>query len=182
MRSSGVSPPATRAPPIAVFQPAIRERSDAHAVQAQHLVSHGREHASDLAVLAFTNRDGQNGRFIRAPLDVNRCSAGLALGEPHALGDPRECFIIEAAANFDQVSLRHAVAWMRDLVGELAVVGEQQESARIFVEATDREDASLVAVGDQVDRARARLARLVGAHDAARLVEQVVALAHTERL
>ena len=84
-------------------------------------------------------------------------------------------FVGDLALRPDEVRLRHAVARVRDALGELAVRRQEEEALRLLVEPPDAEDPPLPGVRDQVDRARPRLANLVRADDARRLVEQVVA-------
>ena len=71
---------------------------------------------------------------------------------------------------------------VHDAVGKVPIVRQKNQTARLLVQATDRVDAPLPRIRDEVDRARARLARLIGAHDARRLVQRVVALAQAARL
>ena len=61
---------------------------------------------------------------------------------------------------------------MREPVGEIAVVREQQDAARVDVQPADRHDARLVA--DEVDDGRATLGIAGSCHDAERLVEENV--------
>ena len=61
---------------------------------------------------------------------------------------------------------------MREPVGELAVVRQEQHAGRVGVEAADRDDPGLVADEADDGRAAARVARR--RHDACRLVQQHV--------
>src|SRR6185436_11551166 len=73
--------------PTAGLQAAIRERTDAHAAQIGDLVAEAREHAADLAVHAFVDRERQLRRVDRAPVDEDARARRAALGQVHAFAD-----------------------------------------------------------------------------------------------
>ncbi len=68
------------------------------------------------------------------------------------------------------VGLRHFVARVGEAVGQLAVVGEQQQAGRVGVEPADRVEARLAL--DQADHRRPRSGLLRGRDDAGRLVDR----------
>jgi hypothetical protein len=164
-------------PPFAFAQRAIRQRADVRAAQREHVETDRGEHAPHFAVLAFVQRDREQRPFVGAleHFDEGRC--GAAFGQAHALLHALDRLAVDAAAQLDQVGLGDAVARVRHAVAEVAVVGEQDQAGRILVEPTDGVDAPALGIVDQIDRARARLAPIVGAQHAARLVQQVVAVA-----
>ena len=76
------------------------------------------------------------------------------------------------ALDLDEVLLVHAEARVGEAVGEVAVVGEQQQALGVAVEATDREHPGLG--GHEVDHGRPALRVRRGGDHPGRLVEQVV--------
>ena len=109
----------------------------------------------------------------RPPAEDTRTSAG-AVG-PSSSSTParsRASSPPGRALDLRLVHLRHAVARMREPVGELAVVREQERARRVGVEAADRDDARLGRDEPDDGRATVRVAR--GRHDAGRLVQEDV--------
>jgi hypothetical protein len=164
-------------PPIALAQAPIGQVADARAAQRLHLEADRGEDAPHFAVLAFVQRDRQRREVVRTLLDAQLRPGGASFGQVHALADRLERLAFDASAHFGPIGLGDSVTRVRDLVREVAVVGEQDQALALLVEPADRVDAALARVGDQVDGARARLALLVGADHALGLVEQVVAVA-----
>ena len=71
------------------------------------------------------------------------------------------------------VRLGHAEARMREAVREVAVVGQQDQAARVGVEAPDRVEPPVAGRRDEVDDGRAAVRVAGGGDDARRLVERV---------
>ena len=113
--------------------------------------------------------------MIVAHHDRDARAGGLAFGEVQALANAFEVGVGDVAGDFDFVGFLDAERRVRHLVRELAVVGQNDQAARFDVEAPDGVDAALFGIGDHVPNTAAQLLFVVGAHDAGRLVEQVVA-------
>jgi hypothetical protein len=60
-------------------------------------------------------------------------------------------------------------------LGEITIVGEQDQARALLVQAPHAVDAALIGVGDQINGARAALTALVGAEHPRRLVQNVIA-------
>ena len=98
---------------------------------------------------------------------------GKTFGQVNTLAELGQILGLDAAGNFDDVRLLHAIARMRQAVGQLAVVGQEDQALAVHVEATDREHA-LPTIGQQIDHARPTRRIAIGADHASRLVDQVV--------
>ena len=98
--------------------------------------------------------------------------SGAAVVERDALPRARRSVSFAAALDLGHVDLVHLVAGMREPVGELAVVCQQQRAGRVRVQAADGDDPRLG--GDQVDDRRASLRVARSGYDPGRLVQQHV--------
>ena len=56
------------------------------------------------------------------------------------VGHARECLVVDRTVGLDDVFFFVAIAGMHEVVGEATVVGEEDETCRVLVEATYRED------------------------------------------
>ena len=105
-----------------------------------HRVADGLAHAPHLAVAALVDRDAQ---------DVGRRAAATLAGavRPSSSSTPsrsrRERARRRVALDLGQVLLLDAEGRVGEPVGEVAVVGEQQQALGVGVEAADREDPGL---------------------------------------
>ena len=114
--------------------------ADRHADQLEHRMADRVAHAADLPV-----------ETLGQPELVPHVAAGLA--EREELGQrSRDRAVVELdpvaqrllvvvaqlALELDVVGLHDAVARVRERLGELAVVGQQHDAARVVVETTDR--------------------------------------------
>jgi len=139
------------------------------------------EHVAHLPVAAFRDHDLDD-RF-RTTLAFHGLAEGDAgfkrlLAVQHdTFAQTLELVIIRDAEHTHVVRALELMARMRHHLGEVAVVGEQQQTFRVVVESADRIEISLhTELGQQIDDRLAVLwIRARGDH-ARRLVEQVVLL------
>ena len=108
-------------------------------------------HAAHLAVAALVDRDAQEAGVEQR--DLGR--RGEAVVELDALAQAAERAAVRLALDLDEVLLVDAEARVREAVGEVAVVGEQQQALGVGVEPADREHPGLG--GHQVDDRRPAL-------------------------
>ena len=162
--------------PLAVAEPVQAQTADAHALQRDHRVPELREHAADLAVLALAQRHLQERAVLADLLELELHARRRPLRQPHATARLVEVLFGQSPANEHRVQLADAVARMRHLEREAAVVGDQDQPFAVHVEAPDREDATADR-RQQIDDALLLLVARVRAHDTLRLVEQ-----HVDRL
>ena len=97
-----------------------------------------------------------------------------ALGREDLALEIGDRLLVEPAVDGDVVALLNEIAGVGDAVGELAVVGQDQEAGAVEVEPADAVQPRLRRVLDEVDRARAPLGIAVGADGSARLEEHDV--------
>lgn len=81
---------------------------------------------------------------------------------------------IERALDDHLVFLVDAVARVCQSVGEISIVGQQQQSGGVGVQAADAEQARSAGVEDQIDRSCSSFGITVGTHHVARFVEHDV--------
>ena len=129
----------------------------------------GLAHPPDLAVAALVDRDAQHPRARLGHLRRRR----RAVVELDAVAQPaHRPRRHRTAADRGQVLLVDAVAGVGDAVGQLAVVGQQQQPLGVGVEPADGEHPWLG--GDELDDRRPSVGVACGGHHATRLVQQVV--------
>ena len=155
--------------PRARLQAAVLDRADPRPHQSRHRMADRLAHPADLAIAALVDRDPQHAGARLGHL-------GRGRGPSSSVTPSRRRRIAPAATgppvDSGQVFLVEPVARVGDAVGQLAVVGEQQQALRVGVEAADGEHPRLG--GDQLDD-RGAAVRVAGRRDdAAWLVQQVV--------
>ena len=140
----------------------------ARAPQPHHRVPDRLAHPPHLAVAALVEHELH-------PRAAELTGAGRsrdAVLELDAVRERRHGGGRQVSLDVGDVGLLDAVARMRQPVGEVAVVREQQHAARVDVEPSHRHDAGVVP--DEVDDRRAALRVARRRDDAERLVEQDV--------
>jgi hypothetical protein len=140
------------------------------------------EHLADFAVAAFGKGDLVPGVFgVTDAADSGGLGEdateffflGAAFVDHYAGAELVERLIAGLAADLDKIDLGHLVGGAGEQVGEVAVVGHQQQALALVVEAADGEDARLA--GKELHHRRATL-RVAGGGDVAfRLVEHRIA-------
>ena len=98
----------------------------------------------------------------------------MSIGEEDAAFKARDLFGVKSAVDRDFVRLVHAITRMRQAIGELTIVGEQQKAGALLVEASDRIQPGAARVIDEVNRAAAAFRVVIRADHAARLEEHDV--------
>lgn len=135
------------------------EGAHRNAGEVADFVAEGGEHSADFAVFAFTQGDlddaavaetlggadfSATGFLAAAAMPITEPDArlhfGQLLGRENTVDDRAICF-------------RHAVTRMRQMLRQLAIIGEQQQPLGIGIEPADREDALTDIGREQIDRA-----------------------------
>ena len=111
----------------------------------------GLAHPSHLTVAALVDGDAQQSSIELRDLGGSR----PAVLEVDPVAQPRHRAAGRLALDLHEVLLVHTEARVGEAVGEVAVVGEQQQPLRVGIEATDGEHPRLG--GHQVDHHRASL-------------------------
>ena len=134
---------------LSYLQIADGQRADGHPDQFQHLAAYRFHHAAHLPVTAF--RDGDLEHCLAAGLSqvAHDGRTRRPVFQLDAAAEPAQVFLAQAAACFYQVGFRDLVIRIGDALGELRVVGEQQKTAGVQVEAAHR-DHTLFEIPQQV--------------------------------
>src|SRR6185312_1513435 len=126
------------------------ELADTDAVQLLDLGSDGFEHAADLAVHAFLDFDFEPGGAAGEAKHAGGCGV-LAAADREAAAEEIQGGVGERGIGEDVVELGDFVFGVGDAFGEDAVVGEQEQSAGVEIEAADGEIPSGELADDVVD-------------------------------
>jgi len=131
---------------------AQREPSGLDPFEPDHGMSHVVEHAPHLALPAFVDRDIDPGvRFFLPDLsDLGR--SGLAVLQKDACFQRSDGAVFEHALDLHQIGFGKFMFGMRDQVGEIPVVRQEQETLGIVVQPADRVYADLDAFKQIVHR------------------------------
>ena len=131
-------------------------------------MAHGLGHAPDLAIATLVDDDAQHRRAHQT--DRGRCCAPVV--EVDALAQPAQRAAAGLALHLGQVLLLDPERRVGQAVGQIAIVGEEQQTLGVEVEATDGEHPGLG--GHQVDDYRAALESVIEAKTAGREVVRPV--------
>ena len=112
------------------------DASEVGAVQGLDSVAGGRDHALDLVVLAFDQRQAKRARADRF---AGRSAHGLVVvAQQHAAQQLLDLRRIDGMLAVHVVDLRRVPLRRGEAMDERAVVGEEQDAGRVFVEPADR--------------------------------------------
>ena len=154
-------------------QIAQADRAEADSLQPHDLVIDTRHQSANLAVLTFVEDDVEIRTFANNFFHPHTLDRESAFVEIHASFERRQRFGRRHPFDVAEVKLRHAVSRVSQPVGQFAVVRDQQQAFRFFVEPADREQP-LFELREQVENSRAASRIEVGANDAARLVQHEI--------
>jgi hypothetical protein len=158
---------------LAGLEAAELDGANGHAAEAHDLVAELGQHAADLAVLAFGEDHFEDGGLALLAGDADLAGAGLAFSQPDALGEVAEGSVVGGAGDEGAIELFDAVSGVGEAVGELAVVGQEDEAGAGLVEASDGVDA-LGDLGQEIDDAWSAAGVVVGGDVALGLIDGVV--------
>src|SRR3954454_8939226 len=152
----------------AELQRAQTQRPEGHALERTDGMADGLEHALDLALAAFADRQ----------LDVvgadppHQCRCGDAVLELDAVAQGAHRRLVDRRVRDPRaVGARDLELRVRELVREVAVVGQQDQAGRVVVEPSDRVQALFT--GHERDDRAPVLRVLDGRDDVRRLVDEV---------
>ena len=111
-----------------------------HPVKLAHLVPDRLEHPVDLTVPPLVNGDFDDA--ILCPRDCAHLRGrGAPLGEPDPRREPDEVLVCHRPIHGDEIGLPDLVPGVHHRVRKIAVVGQDQDTRRVAVEAADRINA-----------------------------------------
>ena len=143
------------------------QRAEGHAAQVDHAVADRLAHPPYLALAALVDRQLELVRAEQA--HVGR--RGAAVLELDALAQRAQGALARAPLDPRPIGPRHLEARMGERVGEVAVVGEQDQARAVGVQAADRVQA--LARRDEVDHGAPPVRVGRRGHHAGRLVQRV---------
>jgi hypothetical protein len=126
------------------------------------------QHPLDLVLAALVDRE----LYPVRPEAADACRRAPPVVELNARAKPLERVVGRLSLDLGLVDLLHLVAGMGEPVREVAVIGEQERSGRVGVEAADRNDARRVL--DELDHSRPALGIAGGRDHAGGLVQEHV--------
>lgn len=97
---------------------------------------------------------------------------GFALGKPDALVEFFDVFAFDSPFDFGEIGLGDAVFWVGQAVGEVVIVGEDNQARGIDIEPANAEDS--MTCGDKVDGFGSALWVKIGAYNAFGFIEKEI--------
>jgi len=99
---------------------------------------------------------------------------GFALGKPDALVEFFDVFAFDSSFYFGEIGFGDAIFWVGQAVGEVVIIGEDNQARCVEVEPANTEDS--MACGDEVDGFGPALWVKIGADDAFGFIEKEINL------
>src|SRR5262245_35542790 len=151
-RSQGADLAGRQAPVLADGQVADADRADPDPDELQDLASQGLDHAAHLAVPALGQRDLEDGAAGSVADAAHAGGLRRAVVERDPLPERIERGVVEEDRGFHEVRLRDLVLGVRERLGELGVVRQEEEAARVEVEPAHGEHVRSMLGQEVVDR------------------------------
>jgi hypothetical protein len=155
---------------VSRFEALERDRPDRDPRQGHDLVAELGQHPPNFAILPFREHHLQQGGLSLAAGLTNPLGPGLPLGEPDPILELPQVLLVGLPGDQDAVDLLDAIARVCQAIGEVAVVGQQDQPGAVLVQSADREDA-LSDSGKQIDHPGTPRRIGVGRDVASRLVD-----------
>ena len=111
--------------------------SDRDAGKFEDFAPNGLNHTADLPVAAFGDGDFEEAVLFRITQTIDDCGARGPVGEFDAFAQGFELLFGYKGAAFDLIGFGDLVIGVRQTLGELRVVGEDDEAGGFEVEAAD---------------------------------------------
>lgn len=102
------------------------------------------KHPANLTVTTLVNRQIDDAAIAPNGDHANLCSGGAEIAEANSALQRPHVFGRQPPGDRRPVRLLYAKAWMKQPVSELAVIGKQEQPARIVVESSDRNATNTV--------------------------------------
>jgi hypothetical protein len=119
------------------------QAANRHSLELMHLVAKLRKHTANLAILSLIENHLQDGALLVMASDRDPLRVDLALRQPDALPKTIEQFRGRHTGNLHEVFLLDAIPGMRQEVGELTVIGEQDEPFAHAIETPHRKQPAV---------------------------------------
>ena len=109
------------------------------------------QHPANLAVLAFVENDAHPGAFALVFLALCLPGFDVAVAQPDTFEESMQIVCGWVSCYQNQIRFLDAEAGMHQAMGEVAVIGQEQQSFAGFIQAADGVDA-LADVRHEIDR------------------------------
>lgn len=149
------------------------ERTEGDALQFNHLVPDSCQQSTDFAVLAFLKFQFQNRAASLMSHHTNALESKEAFGKIHPIPQLIQCLRGWPPRHMTTIAAYNFEARVRQSLGEVAVVGQQQQALRVFVQPSNGEE-SLICDRDHVHGTRTSFRVPVGAEHTFGFVQQEV--------
>ena len=149
-------------------------RTDRGARQSAHRVGHRVHHATHDAVASLVQCHLDQRVLVHRLHQLHRVRVHRAVLQGDSLAQPVDDLVVNTPFHIGEVGLEHLVGRMCHAVGELSVIGEQDEPRGLGVQPADVEESDTVRHPLQVGEIWAALRIVHRRDDATRLVEHVV--------
>ncbi len=150
---------------LAGFQSVKRQRPQSNSRQLPHLVPDAGQHSANFVIAHFIESDFENAAIADALDQSNSAGRGFEslaaarIGEPNALLQSLRLAGIEMAIDDGLIRFLNAVARMRETVGQIAVIGQQEQSAALGIQSANRINALADVARQKIDGANLRSLR-----------------------
>ena len=149
------------------------EWTEGDALQFNHLVTDSCQQSTDFAVLAFLKFQFQNCAASLMSHHTNALESKEAFGKIHPIPQLIQCLRGWPPRHMTTIAAHNFEAWVRKSLGEVAVVGQQQQALRVFVQPSDGKE-SLIRDRNHVHSPRTSFRVPVGAEHTFGFVQQEV--------
>ncbi len=149
------------------------QRAEADSFQSQHLVPGTSHQSANLAVLTFLKFEFEDHAATFAAMHMNASEPEKAVGEVHAFSKLPKSFRGRNACDLTSIASNHFKLRMRQMLREIAIVGDQQQTFGVLIESTDGKQ-SLILNRHKIHSSRTTLWIAVRAENALGLVDQKV--------
>ncbi len=146
----------------------IGDRTDPGSDETHHGVADGLAHAPHLPIPPFV--DGESNHVRSNSHHLGGC--GRSIIEVHPVTQPTQRSPRRCAGHLGEILLFHTEGWVGEAMGEIPVVGDQDETFCVHVETTDRKDPWRVR--DELDHRGSPLGVVSGGHHSPWLVAEVM--------
>jgi hypothetical protein len=129
--------------PLADWKVADANGADARADQFEHLAANGFEHAAHLPVASFCDRHFEKGVTGAVAQAGHNRRAGRTIAQFHPIAQESELLVRQEIAGLELVGLGDLVLGIGESLGEIVVVGHDEQAAGIQVQPPDRREPRL---------------------------------------
>lgn len=160
-------------PKSSVRQRTQLERTEGDAFQFNHLMADSCQQSTNFAVLAFLKFQFQDRAASLMSHHTNALEAEKAFGKIHPVAQLIQCLRGWPPRHMTTIASHNFEARVRQSLCQVAVVGQQQQALRVFVQPSDGEE-SLIGNRDHVHSTRTPFRVPVGAEHTFGFVQQEV--------